>query len=123
MAGEIVATQLGGLAQHGVDVSEFAFHGPLTCEAEQVLDDVFGALRFLQNDLQVFARVVRNLRIFQEQVGKTENGGERVVHFVCNAGNQAADGGHAFGVRELGLHQGGVGDVGHYYNDAVNRIL
>ena len=55
MASEIVAAELDGLAQDGVDVHEFALHGTLASETEQILDDVFGALCFVKNDLQVFA--------------------------------------------------------------------
>src|SRR5580700_3508630 len=42
---------------------------------------------------------------------------------MSHAGNQAADGGHFFRVRKLGLEQNGVGDVGHHHDDAIYEFL
>src|SRR4029077_12319016 len=71
VAGKIVAAKLDGLAEDIVDVNEFALHGALAGEAEQVLDNVFGSLSFVQDDLQIFAGVFGYRRILQQQIGET----------------------------------------------------
>ena len=114
MTGKIVAAQFDGLPQDVIQVDGFPLGRPLPCKAEQVLDDFFGALRFMKDDLQVLAGRRWHVRIFEQQVRKTENRGERIIDLMRDAGNQAPDGSHFFRVCEFRLQQHGVRDVGHH---------
>src|ERR1700746_1650283 len=40
-----------------------------------------------------------------------------------NAGNKLSDGRHFFGMDQLRLKHGGVGDIGHHYDNAGNASL
>ena len=51
MAGEVIAAQLDGLAKYRVDLHEFALHGALAGKAQQILDDILGTLRLVEDDL------------------------------------------------------------------------
>lgn len=122
MAGKVVATKANGLAKNGVDLHWLALGRTLTGKTEETLDDFLGALRFAKDDLKFFTRGFRNLRIFEQKVGKAEDGCERVVNFVGHTGDEAADGGHFFGVGKLGLKEDGIGDVCHHDDNAVDLI-
>ena len=56
---KIIAAQLGGLPQDELTLHQFALHRTLARKTQQILHDVFGALGFLQNDLQILASVMR----------------------------------------------------------------
>src|SRR6266403_509176 len=71
VASEIVAARFDGLAEDIVDVNELALHGALAGEAEQVLDNVFGALGFVQDDLEIFAGILGYRGVLQQQIGET----------------------------------------------------
>src|SRR2546430_5182672 len=42
------------------------------------------------------SRAFRKLGVFQQQIGEAQNGGERIVHFMSDAGDQLAHRGHFF---------------------------
>src|SRR5882757_9256900 len=96
---EIVTSELDGLPQYVIDLYQFALYRTLPREAQQILHDVLGALRFLQDDLQIFARVFGDLRVLEKEIGEAKNRRQRVIDLVGHAGNQAADGCHFFRVR------------------------
>ena len=100
--------------------NSLALRRHLAGKAEQVLHDLLGALRFLQNHPQIAARAFRELGVFHQEVGESEDGGEGIVDFVGDAGDQLSDGSHFFGVHELGAKHGGVGHVGHDHDDAAD---
>src|ERR1700733_2037744 len=62
---EIVAAQLDGLAQYIVHTDKLALHRALARKTQQVLNDILGALRLLQNDLQIFASRGRHFGILE----------------------------------------------------------
>ncbi len=67
---EIVRTQLNGAAQNKVDLHRIALRRHLAREAEQILNDLLGALRLLQDDAQILAGVVGKVGILQQQIGE-----------------------------------------------------
>ena len=88
---EVVGAQLHGALQDGIQLHRLALRRHLAGKAEQILHDLLGALRLLQNHPQILARALRNFRILHQQVGKSQNGGERIVDFVGDAGDQLSD--------------------------------
>src|SRR5467141_2660508 len=52
-----------------------------------------------------------------------QDGGEGIVDFVGDAGDQLSDGRHFLGVHELGSQDGGVGDIGHDYDDVADLAV
>src|SRR6267154_1880783 len=122
VTGEIVTSELDGLPQHVIDLHQLALYRTLPRETQQILHDVLGALRFLQDDLQIFARVFWGLRILKKEIGEAKNRRPRVIDLVSPSGNQAANGCHFFGVREFGLQKRCIGDVGHHHHHAVYRV-
>ena len=68
-------------------------------------------------------RVVRNRRIFEQQIGESHDRRQRIVHFVRHAGNELAERRHFFRVHQFRLQVGGVGDVRHHHDDAVDVAL
>src|SRR5882757_1758857 len=99
MTGEIVTAELDGLPQHVIDLYQLALYRTLPREAQQILHDVLGALRFLQDDLQIFARVFGDLRVLEKEIGEAKNRRQRVIDLVSHARKQAADGCQFFRVR------------------------
>ena len=114
-----------GALQDGIELNGLALRRHLAGKAEQVLHDLLGALRFLQNHAQIAARAFGDLGIFHQQVGESEDGGERIVDFVGDAGDQLSDGRHFFGVHQLGAQHRRIRDVGHDHDDAAHpaRLL
>ena len=123
VARKIVAAQLDRLPQHRVDVHRFALHRPLPRKTQQILHDLLRALRLLQNNLQILARIVGNRRIFQQQIRESQNRRQRIVHLVRHAGNQPPDRRHLLRVRQFRLQQHRIRDVGHHHHHAVHRAL
>ena len=70
VAGEIVGAQREGAAHDHIQLHQVALRRHLPREAQQVLHNLLGALRFLQDDAQIFLGVRRDLGAFQQQVGK-----------------------------------------------------
>src|ERR1035437_5345500 len=116
---EVIRTQVHGALQNGVELHQLALRRHLAGKAEQVLHDLFGALRFLQNHPQIAPRAFGKLGIFHQEVGESEDGREGIVDFVGDARDQLSDGRHFLGVYQLGAQHGGVGDVGHDHHDAA----
>ena len=75
VAVEVVGTQLNGAAKNQIELDSIALRRHLAGEAEQVLHDLLGALRFLQNDAKIFARSFGQFGIFEKQIGEAENRG------------------------------------------------
>jgi len=98
VTGEIVASELDGLPQYVIDLHQLALYWTLPREAQQILHDVLGTLRFLQDDLQIFARVIGDLRILRRRSVKPRIAA-RDYSPRGHSGNEAANGGHFFGVR------------------------
>src|SRR5208337_772388 len=123
VADEIVRAQVHGALQDGVELNRLALRRHLAGKAEQVLHDLLGALRFLQNHPQIAARAFREFGVFHQEIGESEDGGEGIVDFVGDAGDQLSDGSHLLGVHQLGAQHSGVGDVGHHYDDAAHAAV
>src|SRR6266700_1251952 len=119
VVGKIISAQRDGLAQDAIDLDRLALRRPLPGKAQKVLHNFFGALRFFQNHLQIFARTSRDLRVLHQQVGKSHDGRQRVVHLMRNAGDKLAHRGHLLCMHQLGLDHGGVGNVCHQHDYAV----
>ena len=120
---EVVRTQVDGALQDGVELKREALRRHLAGKAEQVLHDLLGALRFLENHSQIAAGAFGDLGVGQQEVGESEDGGEGIVDFVGDAGDQLSDGRHLFGVEQLGAQHGGVGDVAHDHYDAADPAV
>src|SRR5258708_9013712 len=114
---EVVRAQVHRALQDGVELNELAVGRHLAGKAEQVLHDLLGALRFLQNHTQISARALGALGAFHQEVGESEDGGEGIVDFVGDAGDQLSHGSHLLGVEQLGAQQGGIDDVHNYHDD------
>ena len=84
VAVEVIGAQLDSAAQDAVQLHGLALGRHLAGKAEQVLHDLLGALRFLQDDAKVFAGRFRHVGVFHQQVGKAENGRQRIVYLVCD---------------------------------------
>ena len=124
VAGEIVGAQLQRFADDGVELHRLALRRHLAGKTQQVLHDQLGALRLLHDKVDVVARRLRNVRVFRQQIGKAQNGSERVVDFVSHARNQLADRCHLFRVTQLGLQIDRLGNVGHHrHHIAYGSIL
>ena len=67
VAGEVVGAQLNGAAQDHIELHGVALRRHLAGKAEQVLHDLLGALGFLQNYAQIFARGFGKVGILHEQ--------------------------------------------------------
>src|SRR6202035_4869572 len=106
-----------------VELHRIALRRHLPGKAEKVLHDLFGALRLLQDHAQIFPGSFWKLGIIEEQVGKAEDRGQRIIYLVSHAGNELSNRRHFLGVNEFVAQIGGVGDVGHDHDDAVDVAL
>ena len=68
---QVVRTQLDCPLQDCVQLDRFALRRHLAGEAQQILHNLLGPLRLLQNYTQIFACALRDLGIFQQQVCKS----------------------------------------------------
>src|SRR6267143_2753464 len=123
MAVEVVGAQLHGATQDSVELYRLALGRHLARKAQQVLHDLLGALRFLQDDAQILAGDFGDLGVFQQQVGEAKDSGEWVVDFVGYARHELSDRRHLLGMDQPGLQHGGIGDVGHDHHDAGHDAL
>ena len=112
-----------GALQDGVDLNRLALRRHLAGKAEQVLHNPLGALRFLENHAEIAAGALGEFGVFHQEIGESEDGGEGIVNFVGDAGDQLSNGRHFLGVHELGAQHGGVGDVGHDDDDAADPAV
>ncbi|MEO6593953.1 MAG: hypothetical protein ABIP94_04290 [Planctomycetota bacterium] len=76
-------------------------------ELQQVAHDHRNAVALLLDDLAVGCVVIA----VQDQLRAVDDGVDRVVDFVRDAGSQFSYGGQPLGLRELGLHLLTIGDV------------
>ena len=120
---EIVGPKLQRLLQDGIHPHRFALRRHLPRKAQKILNDHPRALRFLQDHAQFFLGLVGNRRILEQQIGETHNRGQRIVHLVRDAGNELAQRRHFFRVHQFGLQVGGIGDVRHHHDNAVDVAL
>ncbi len=120
---EVIRAQVHGALQDGVELDKLALRRHLAGKAEQVLYDLLGALRLLQNHAQIAARAFGEFGVFHQEVGESKDRGEGVVDFVGDAGDQLSDSRHFLGVHELGSQDGGVGDIGHDYDDVADLAV
>src|SRR5580698_6102676 len=120
---EVVRTQSHGAAQNRIQLDGAALRRHLAGKTEQILNDLFGSLRFLQNDSEIFAGTLRYFGVAHHQIGKTQNCSERIVDFMRDSGNQLADGGHFFGMNQFVAEHGGIGDVGKHNHDTGDGSL
>ena len=100
---EVVGPQLHCPPQNSIQLHRLALRRHLPGETQQILHNLLGALRLLQNHPQIFARALRHLLVFHEQIGKTQNRGERIIHLVGDARDQLPDRRHFLRVHQLGL--------------------
>ena len=101
VAVEVVGAQLDGTAQDRIQLHGLALRRHLAGEAEQVLHDLLGTLRLLQDDAKVFAGSFGQVGIFHQQIGEAEDRRQRIVDFVGHAGNQLSDSRHFFGMDQF----------------------
>ncbi len=88
VAVEVIGPQLDRPAQNRVQLHGVALRRHLAGKAEQVLHDLLGALGFLQDHAHILAGRLGQIGILHQQVGKSQNRGQRVVHFMGDAGDQ-----------------------------------
>ena len=92
--------------------------GICRAKLQQILHNLLRPLRLLQNHAQVVARALRKVGILHQQVGETEDGGQRIVHLMRHAGNQLPYRRHFFGMDQFRSQDGGIGHVGHHHHNA-----
>ena len=80
-------------------------------------------MSFLKNDAEIFAGGFRKVGIFEQQIGEPQDRSQRIIYFVGDAGDKLADSRHFFGVNKFAAEFGGVGDVRHDHDDAVDIVL
>ena len=68
--------------ENRVKLYRLALRWHLAREAQQVLHNLFGALRFLQNYPQVLARAFGQILILHQQICEAQNRRERIIHFM-----------------------------------------
>ena len=61
-----------------------------------------------------------NAGIFEQQIGEPDDRRQRIIHFVRHAGDELSQRRHFFGVHQFCLQVGGVGDVRHHDDDAID---
>ena len=70
VAREIVASQFDGLPQNAVDLHQFTLYRPLPRKAQQILHNVFRALGFLQDNLEILLCRRRHIWVLQQEIRK-----------------------------------------------------
>jgi len=123
VAVEIVGAELDGPAQDQIQLQGVSLRRHLPRETQQVLNDLLGALGLLENHPQIFAGTFREVGIFEEQVGESQDRGEGIVHLMRYAGDQVANRSHLLGVYQFVAEDGGVGDVGEDDDNAGHESL
>ena len=123
VAVEIIGAQLDRAAQDRIQLERVALRRHLAGEAQQILHDLLGPLRLLQNHTQIFVRRLRQIRILHQKIGKAEDGRERIIDFMGDAGNQLANGGHLFGMHQFVAKNSRIGDIGEHDDDAGHDSL
>ena len=97
-----------------VDVEKFFLSGSGAREFEQVLHDARGAAGLAMREIELAGEgfVIASLAgALAKQFGDAENGGERIIQFVGDAGEHLAHGGEFFRLNKLFFEALEVGDV------------
>ena len=96
----LVGPQRERLAYHLVQIHHGTRGLALARERQQVADNAGGAFGFGQDDFQSLSRLVVDVA-FGEPFGPRQDGRQRVVQLVGNAGNGLAERGHLLGLQQL----------------------
>ena len=75
--------------------------GNLAGKTQQVLDDLLGSLRLVNDDLELAARGFGHLRLLRQQIGEAQDGRQRIVDLVRDSRNQLTDCGHLFRLHQF----------------------
>ena len=120
----LVRAQRQRFADHLVEIDHGARRVALAGEGQQVADDLGGALRLAEDGLEAAARVVVG-RPLRQAFGPGEDGRERVIELVRDAGNCLPEGRELLGLEQLVVEVAGlifeplaVADVAHERLDA-----
>ena len=116
-------------AHHLIDVHHRACRLALAGEGEQVADDAGGALRFAEDGLQPAPDRIVQRRFLRQPLGPAQDGRERIVQFVGDAGNRLAERRHLLGLQQLLIDVAGLivqlfslADVAHQRFDAERAV-
>jgi len=96
----LVGPQGKGFAHHLVQVDHRPCRLALAREGQQVADDAGGTLGFGEDDLESLPRLVVHAT-FGEPLRPRQDGGERIVELVRDAGNGLPERGHLLGLQQL----------------------
>ncbi len=100
---QVESAKLDGVIHDGVEIEKGAFGGHLARKTEQVPYQGFGAARLVADFCCGGARFVRDRGIVGEQIGKAEDGGERIINFMSRAGGELPERDQFFGLHDLRL--------------------
>src|SRR5580704_936252 len=100
---QVQVTQLNRAGEYGVEIQQLLFGRHLAGEAEQVGDEFLGAASLFANFLAERVRAAFGRILKGQEVGITEDGGERIIDFVRGAGRQLAQRGEFFRLNEVSL--------------------
>ena len=91
-----------------------------TREFEKILDDARGAAGLAMRQIELALGGFVEACAFAQQFGDAQDGGERIVELVGDAGEHLAHGGEFFGLDELLFQALQVGDVAAGNDDAID---
>ena len=84
-----------------VQIDRLCFQGHLPAEKHEFFDDFPGVKSPLDDIIQVFLHLFRNVIHFESQLSETENPGQRFIQFVGNPCGQLTDLRQTIGMAEL----------------------
>src|SRR6266436_2677565 len=88
---QVIITQCQGLLQGLIDLHRDALRLVLAGKAKEVLHDAVGTLGLLIKFVGVLDSLLSHLSAGGQQLAVAEDGGQRVVQFVSDSGNQLPD--------------------------------
>src|SRR2546425_9346910 len=88
---QVIVTHRQSLLQGLIDLHGDALRFVLAGKAEEILHDAVGALRLLVKFIGVLDSLLSHLSAGGQQLAVTEDGGQRVVQFVRDSGDQLPD--------------------------------
>ena len=97
----LVRAQRERFAHDLVDVHHGARRLPLARERQKVADDPRGALRFAEDRLEPAAERRIERRLLRQPLGPAQDGRQRVVELVRDAGDGLAERRHLLGLQQL----------------------
>ena len=125
----LVRSQGQRLADHLIQVDHRARRLALAREGQQVADDARGAFGFGKDRFEAAAERRVEPGSIRQPLGPAEDGRERVVQFVRDAGNRLAERRHLFGLQQLVIEVAGfviellaLADVPHQRFDAHHPV-